>query len=104
MVRLGVLKSLLAGVAITVVTLTLALTTPLTLILLITVGLPYDVFSMLFGDVFQRLGINLGSAIAGYALTGLAGIACSIFYGALVYFAPFVLDSLRRRKTFGAHH
>src|SRR5271154_5359447 len=99
-----VLKSWLVGIAITIVMLALAFTTPLTPILLLTIGLPYDAFSMMFDDIFYVFGIDRGSSIASYVLTGLAGIASSVFYGALVYFAPFVVDSLRRRKTFGAHN
>ena len=96
--RLGLLNSWVAGVALTVVILALA-SSPLIFVVLSTIGLPYSVFMLMFDDIFQILGINRASTVALCALPLFAGIACSVFYGALVYFAPFVLDSLRSRKA-----
>jgi purine-cytosine permease-like protein len=98
--RLGILKSWLVGLGFTLIMLALA-SSPLMVIVLSTVGLPYIALATMFGDVFFILGIN--GAFALHTVPLIATIACSLFYGALVYFAPFAAGSVRRRRTASRH-
>ena len=93
----GIFRSVLVGVAITIGPLALFAITSLAFWLIFTVGMPFSLFSEWVYWIFSELGVDRAWVINTQII--LAGVASSLFYGAVVYFVPF-LKPLRSPKRY----
>ena len=98
---LEIFISWLIGAVITIVPFALLAITPTALLLFFTVGMPYNVFAGFVDDIFQILGIDRAQPWVLNAQAILPGVGSSLFYGAVVYFLPFLrpLRSPKRYRT-----
>jgi hypothetical protein len=95
--RMGpsILKSWLVGVVTTIVILALA-SSPLIVIVLSSIGLPYSISLSMLEDISEIMRIRPTSAVGLWGPPLLAGFICSVFYGGLAYVALVWFKSRKR--------